>query len=325
MKLATSKFAATATLALAVSLAGACHKDPVAPVDPPVVPSHPAGNEITTVALSYRPYGLGVNAAGTAIVTRLDTTAATIFDVATRRIVRAAAVGTIPTSAAARGNVAYVTNQADRTISSVNLANGASSSIITLGADPLYLTLTKSGGSLLVTANDGNLRVYNSASHGLVATIAIGAQPNGIAVSGDTLAYVGAAFGGFVREVNLRTNTVGRTFNTTGTPQDVVLSKDGKTLFIANEGGGLDVFSVATAQRTAALPIGASFGAALTPDGQQLWVTQTDYGTVTVVDAATNAVLQTITTMGAPRRIAFDGTGLTAVVTMESGSVSFIH
>jgi YVTN family beta-propeller protein len=78
------------------------------------------------------------------------------------------------------------------------------------------------------------------------------------------------------------------------------------------------------------VPIGSgvsrnAFDVAVTPDGDQLWVSTLADGKVFVLDRASHAVLQVIATNGNPRYIVFDATGSRAVITNESGWVTFVR
>jgi DNA-binding beta-propeller fold protein YncE len=64
---------------------------------------------------------------------------------------------------------------------------------------------------------------------------------------------------------------------------------------------------------------------ALTPDGEQLYLTQTRLHQIAVVDRAARRVVRTIPLCGLPRRIRFSQGGEVAVVADETGVVVFIR
>jgi len=85
------------------------------------------------------------------------------------------------------------------------------------------------------------------------------------------------------------------------------------------------VWSLTTNTLTAAVPLGGSpFDLKLTPDDAQIYVGVRTSGQVQVFDRVTQALVTTIATGGAPRRIAFDRRGRTAVIANEAGWVDFV-
>jgi hypothetical protein len=288
-------------------------------------PSHPASNILTSVQQGWRPFGLAVSATGRAVVTLLDTTGAATYNVATRAYVGTIGAGTTPGSAAIYGNTAYIGNQGSSSVSIVNIVTGAMSQPITLTASPYYVALSRSGTRLLVTANDGKLRIYNTASNALMATLTVGTTPNGVAVSGDTLAFVSVAGTGRVKRINLVTNTVRDSVTPGGVPQELAISKDGTRLFVANESGRIDAYDVSNFGSKTTVTVAGAFGLAVTPDGQQLYVTQPSSASVTVLASPSLAFIRSVSISGKPRRVRFDSVGKTAVISNEQYQVNFIR
>jgi YVTN family beta-propeller protein len=79
----------------------------------------------------------------------------------------------------------------------------------------------------------------------------------------------------------------------------------------------------ATGAVTTAGTLPARFGMALSPDGSRL--AATGQGQVVVIDRASRTVLGTVPTGGNPRRVRFDRTGATMVVSNEAGWVDYIR
>lgn len=67
-----------------------------------------------------------------------------------------------------------------------------------------------------------------------------------------------------------------------------------------------------------------AWGAALTPDGVELWLTNSQGGTLTIIDLQDQRV-RTLTGLGRPRKIAFDPSGRYAVIANENGEVIFFQ
>jgi YVTN family beta-propeller protein len=85
------------------------------------------------------------------------------------------------------------------------------------------------------------------------------------------------------------------------------------------------VWDLKTWTRADSIAVPAAFGLALTPDGKQLWVTETEVGRIAVVDCASRAVVETILVLGAPRHLAITPDGTTAVVANQAGAVQIIR
>ena len=82
--------------------------------------------------------------------------------------------------------------------------------------------------------------------------------------------------------------------------------------------------SVTTAAVTSIALAGQPFDVQLSPDGTKIWVGVRTAGQVQVFDRSTHALLRTVWTGGAPRRIAFIQAGTIAVIANEAGWVDFV-
>jgi YVTN family beta-propeller protein len=129
-----------------------------------------------------------------------------------------------------------------------------------------------------------------------------------------------------VLEVNPATNQVLRTFPTGGAPKDLGVTPNGKRLYVADETGSVQVWQLATGQRLTSVPLPAgAFGLAIAPDGRQVYAGMPFGGAVEVIATETNTIVNTIQTGGMPRKIAFDGTGKTAIIANEAGWVDYVQ
>ena len=64
---------------------------------------------------------------------------------------------------------------------------------------------------------------------------------------------------------------------------------------------------------------------ALSPDGTQLYVTVPSLGKVYAVRRETRRIVHTLDTGGTSRRVAFDRSGSTVVISNEAGWVDFVR
>ena len=125
--------------------------------------------------------------------------------------------------------------------------------------------------------------------------------------------------------VNLKSNTAVRSWTLGGILQDVAVSPDGGTLYVAHEdSGAIDVVNSATGAVTSKITTPAGvFGLKLAIDGKTLWATEPS-GSVLVIDRLSGQVSRTFSVGGIPRRIAFDRATGRAVVSNEFGWLDYL-
>ena len=128
---------------------------------------------------------------------------------------------------------------------------------------------------------------------------------------------------GAVREINLNTKTVTRTFIGGSLVKEVAVSPDGSEVYAADEGNGaLLVFSSASGQLTQTVPVEfGGFGLAVSA---HLIAVATGNG-VAVFDRSSRVPITTIPLGGQPRRPAIAADEKTIVVPNEGGWVDYIQ
>lgn len=225
---------------------------------------------------------------------------------------------------------------------------------ITVGNGPSAIALSPNGTRLYVTnATDNSVSVINTATKGVVATIALGNgnRPRGVAVSPDGgRVYVTNYDTATVTVINTATNAIIDTKPDTPavdyirllggqSPLGVVVSPDGSRVYVVNSLGGVNVIDTATytiidtkpATTQVIDPIAAGTTAeagALSPDGSRLYVTNRTQvmrpeGTLTVVDtvALTAIDLNPTTPAVDPTTV---GIGPTGVAVSTDGSHVYV-
>ena len=124
-------------------------------------------------------------------------------------------------------------------------------------------------------------------------------------------------------DVDLPTFALRLSRNISGTVQGIAVSLDGTRLFVANEGGALQVLDATTlVRRTSVAAANGAFALGLTRDGSQLYVAQSTQQQVTVIDADTYAVVRTFS-VTFPRHVTFNRSGTLGVITNESGGTAY--
>src|SRR5580692_12328688 len=125
--------------------------------------------------------------------------------------------------------------------------------------------------TLAYVANLGsnNVSVINTANNSVVATVNVGSQPNGIAITPDgTRAYV-ANGGGAVWVLATAGNGVLAKVSLGGYPTAVAITPDGTRAYVTRtNSNNVSVIDTASNTVTATIPVGDTPGGiAITPDG----------------------------------------------------------
>ena len=279
------------------------------------------------VAIAGRPFGVAVSSLGQAYVTRQDDNALTRVIVGPDTLAGIVTVGADPGDVVfnAAGTVAYVTNFAEGTVGKITVGTAAQSDTAGFGGSPAFhVRMSGSGAHLFVAINNGFLYTLDAATLARVDSVAIDDSPNGLAIKGDTIAYVSSTATARVAEIDLKGDSVLRYFNVGDIPQEVVLSSDGGTLYVANQAGWVDKVTLSTG--AIGTPIGGiaeAFGMARTATGDTLLVSSLD-GHVRRILASTGAVIRRYDVGGTPRRVAIAPSGA-VLVANEGGWVDIIR
>jgi DNA-binding beta-propeller fold protein YncE len=209
-----------------------------------------------------------------------------------------------------QGTRAYVAEEMTNEVVVVDLADGRVLARTGTDVSPSGLALSPDGDRLYVACtgnNEGSLDVMSTLSDRVVSRLAVGGQPNDVVLSPDGcyayVASVGAVpwaptpDGGSsdgVLIVNTATGHVTGWVRTVSDPENVVVSPDGKTLYLISGYGDnrsyLQVLSVAPASAVATIsqPGYEADGIAVSPDGSSVYETADEAGitdTVRVLSA----------------------------------------
>jgi YVTN family beta-propeller protein len=149
---------------------------------------------------------------------------------------------------------------------------------------------TSAQNAYITNLGSDTVSVIDTATNTVTATIPVGEEPRGAAVSPDgSTVYI--------------TNTVDGTVSVIDTipvgslPLGVAVTPDGSKVYVANIGdNNVSVIAAATNTVTATIPVGGDpNGVVLSPDGSTVYVANLRSGTVSVIDTASNTVVDTIT------------------------------
>ena len=144
--------------------------------------------------------------------------------------------------------------------------------------------------------------VIDTRTNTVVTTVPVGLRPNGIGVTPDgTRVLVANSADRSISVIDTSTNQVVQTLSLGGAPAylgDLVIAPDGRTAYVADaERQGVHPIDLVAGTVGALIPTnGRAWGLAITRTGDRVYACQT--GTVSVIDTATNAIIETL-----PRRV----------------------
>jgi len=176
--------------------------------------------------------------------------------------------------------------------------------------------------SAAYVANLGSdtVSIVDVATQSVVATVAVGNDPDGVAATPDgTRVYVSNFLSDNVSVIDSGTNSVTTTIDVGTGPVGLAVTPDGEFVYVTNRGANtVSVVAVATNALVTTIPVGAGPNAvAITPDGTAAYVTNSftnSPGTVSVIDLRNKAVTATVEVYRTPNRVAITPDGRFAYV-----------
>ena len=185
------------------------------------------------------------------------------------------------------------------------------------------------GRAYIANFASNSVSVIDTSSNTVIYTIAVGTQPNGIAITPDgTRAYV-ANGGGDVWVLATSNNAVLAKVVVGGYPSGIAITPDGTRAYVTRDNAN-SVWVIDTSSNavTAKITVGtAPGGVAITPDGTRAYVTNVGAvaggGSVSVIDTSSNTVVATVSVPG-PVGVAITPDGKHAYVASPSNPVSVI-
>jgi len=214
------------------------------------------------------------------------------------------------------------------TLLSLYLATGATAHAVLPGAAPgnLYTLAISPDGNTIYVPVTNKIDIFKGASLASAGSIALAhnsiVAPPAVTPDGATLLAVGRSS---VYVVELTTGTLRTTIPIKHSAAcfGSVLSPDGTTFYVsAGTLSAIDVASL-TVTGSVALHQANPFRLGISPDGTTLFATDTTYGTVAVVDAASLTVENTIFTIAPPQAVAVTGSSL-LVLNKNSTGLSLV-
>jgi YVTN family beta-propeller protein len=215
------------------------------------------------------------------------------------------ATGSIPVHMVSTGQVIFVTNFGQDSISVIDALTWKRIKTIRVCQSPHGIVLSPDRRLVYASCNGGEaVAVIDVASQTLLTTIPtpVPSAPYGIAVSADgRYVYVSDYDTGRLMVIDAATKAYLRSVEVSAHPMLITRSPDGKRLYVANNGSrSVSVLDIGNDPANpqilvASIPVaGYPHGLALTPDGRYLAVANTLGDTLSVIDTSTNTDIGSI-------------------------------
>ena len=220
---------------------------------------------------------------------------------------------------------AYVPGIVGGNVGIFDASTYALSSAITSGfTNPYAVAATPDGTEVWVTDSGTNIvSVISTATNEVTATVVVGIYPHGIAITPDgTTAYVantgpntGRGGSETVSVIDVASQSVKGTITVGEGPQVVTVSPDGSLVFVTCADG---VYAIKTSNGSvskARAELRHPHGVAVTPDGTQAYVTDSEHDEVVVLDTSSLRAVGRVAVGKTPWNTAFTADGSSAYVT----------
>lgn len=237
-------------------------------------------------------------------------------------------VGNLPRSVVFTddGPTAYVSNEGDDTVSRIDVASGVEDDTVTVADAPREVVLRPGTTELWVTSwENSSITIVDTTTFSVVTTLTTGTESAWSIVfdaAGET-AYISNYGVDKVTKMNADSRSVLDTQSSLGLPQGLSITADGAWLYVAGTNTDLVYkLSTATLDQATSIPVGDfPVVTAWAPDGT-LWVSNNGDGvddTVSVIDPASDTVVDTIAVAPYPRGMAFSPSGHAWVASQTTG------
>jgi gliding motility-associated-like protein len=191
----------------------------------------------------------------------------------------------------------------------------------------ILATPAPTGFGYITNAGSNNVSVIDISTNTVVATVPVGSNPIGVAISSDgQKVYVSNKGSKSVSVINTSNNIVASTITVGNSPIGLVVSPDGSKVYVANSGDGtISVINTATNAVSATIAVGLQpTGIAISPNSNYIYVTNYLDGTVSVMNTATNVITSSINIGPNPVGIAISPDGSQLYVANDSQYLSVV-
>jgi YVTN family beta-propeller protein len=314
-----------------------------------------------TVNVGTEPFRVAVSSDGTRVyVTNCMGNSVSVIDATKNKVIGTVRVGSYPIGVAVNpdGTKVYVVNAASNTISVIDTATNNVTATVKVGNLPEGVAVAPDGRKVYVANSgedpdyQGTVSVIDTATNTITATVPVGIDPYGVAISPDgTKVYVVNSniypyYNGTVSVIDTATNNVTATVKVGNLPQGIAVSPNGTRAYVATTTptiysgkniysgkynidatlltGAVDIIDTTKYEVIDRVSVGNyAYWVAVTPDGNKVYVVNSESNTTSVIDTATNKVNTTVPVGGHPTAVEI-GPVTKSSSTTESNSTSLL-
>lgn len=227
--------------------------------------------------------------------------------------------------------IAYTTIETEKTLKSLDTADGKVLSTLALPGRPNQCAVTPNGKFVAVPIFDGDsVQIVDSASMKIVKSLPVKMPHNCLNAGNNEHIFVTSIRGRQVNMIDLRTLEYIAEIPVGGVPRPIAVDHEEKTMYVAlSDFHGFAIVDIPARKvvhkvEFPALPPGtdlrpllntATHGLTLTPDGKELWAASVPTGNVFVYDVKSDKVAPPIAIGQLPNWIAFSRDGRYGCVT----------
>jgi YVTN family beta-propeller protein len=216
----------------------------------------------------------------------------------------------------------YVVNPSTNGLSVVDSSTSTVIATVSVGSFPWGVAVNPGTGLVYVTNyGAGTVSVVNESDFAVVGTIHLGGHPSGVALN-PSLGYLYVANAGtnVISVISLTTDAVVKDVTVGSSPAGVAVGPGPSyTVYVADFGSNTISVVDQTFRVTTVFVDSSPWGVAVNPNNNQVFVTNSGSGTVTVIDGSTYAQVKDITVGSTPEGIAINSATNRAFVA-NSGS-----
>ncbi len=259
-----------------------------------------------SVSVGEYPYGVALSPDGTKVyVTNSWYNTVSVIDTATNTVTATMPVGNYPIGIAITpdGKKVYVANYNDNITSVIDASTNTVTNIESVRYYSTGIAITPDGTKVYVTnGHSSTVTVIDIATNKVAATLYVGKDPEGVVINPQgTKVYVTSCEGDntglssvYIIDTATYNSTLMVSFHGSVLRPGIAVSPDGKKVYVATNDGTLHMIDTATNNFIATVKVDYPYGVAVTPDGSKVYLTNPYSNNISVIDAATNKVIDTV-------------------------------